>query len=238
VEVLVASAAKGNKVLQPFLCVTFIRPVMNVQFNVVTPAQAAAIPVSTMYLLLQDCSLLRLPALRVGLTAIVGKEGLLAKVVQASLIFGMSSPLCDARLAEEIGKVVADLVLTKNFQGAMHPEQMLTIHRLQLRPAIQAIEGHHGLRVHKIAHVADASKRGFGKPPGLYVLPKPKQRQQDFEVVAIVQIQSPPDRQLHEVTQRVPAVLGYLLATRPCLFSMGNEVEVLAEGFALIPPRD
>ena len=30
VEVLVASVAKGNKVLQPFLCVGFIRTVMNV----------------------------------------------------------------------------------------------------------------------------------------------------------------------------------------------------------------
>jgi hypothetical protein len=30
VEVLVASAAKGNKVLEPFLCVRFIRPMMNV----------------------------------------------------------------------------------------------------------------------------------------------------------------------------------------------------------------
>jgi hypothetical protein len=30
VEVLVASAAKGNEVLQPFLRVRFVRPVMNV----------------------------------------------------------------------------------------------------------------------------------------------------------------------------------------------------------------
>jgi len=38
------------------------------------------------------------------------------------------------------------------------------------------------------------------------------------------------------VAKRFLVVLGYLLASRPNLFSMGNEVEILAEGIALIPP--
>jgi len=74
-----------------------------------------------MDLLLQDRPLLRLPALRVGPPAIFGKEGLLAKVVQAALVFGVRDPLGDARLAEKIGKVVTVLVPSKSVQAVLHP---------------------------------------------------------------------------------------------------------------------
>jgi hypothetical protein len=149
-----------------------------------------------------------LPALCIGSAAIVGKEGLLAKVVKATLIFGVIGPLCDARLAEEIvGGIVAP-VPAISLLAAMHPPIMLNVHRLQLCLTIQAIKGHHGLRFHKITYVADAHKGGFGQPPGIYILPKPKQRQQDLEVVAIVQIQSPPDRQLYEVAKVVLVICG------------------------------
>jgi hypothetical protein len=104
-----------------------------------------------------------LSALRVGPPAIFGKESLLAKVVQVALVLGVIDPLCDARLAKEIGKIVADLLVpTKDFQAVMHSEQMATVHRLQFCPAIHAIERHHGLRFDEIAYVTDAHKGGFG----------------------------------------------------------------------------
>jgi hypothetical protein len=99
-----------------------------------------------MHLLLQDRPLLRFPALRIGPTAIVGKEGLLAKVIQAALIFSMSVPMRDARLAKEVGEVIVVLVPAKSVQAVMHPQQVPTVHGLQTCPAIEAIEGHHGLR--------------------------------------------------------------------------------------------
>ena len=71
----------------------------------------------------------------------------MSEIVQAALIFGVIGPLCDARLAEQINKVVAALVLAKGFQAVMHPQQMPTVHGVQLCPAIQAVEGDHGLRV-------------------------------------------------------------------------------------------
>ena len=89
----------------------------------------------------------------------------MSEIVQATLIFGVIGPLCNARLAEEIDKVLTVLVLTKHFQAAMYAQQMPTVHRLQLFPAIQAIEDHHRLRFHKIAYVADAHKGCFGQPP-------------------------------------------------------------------------
>ena len=128
-----------------------------------------------MYLPLEDRPLLRLPALRVGPTAIVGKEGLLAKIVQAALIFGMSGPVRGARLAEEIRGWIVALVLAMCLLAVMHPKQMPTVHGLQPYPAIRAIEGHHGLRVNEIAYVADAHKGGFGQPPRIYIFRKPKQ---------------------------------------------------------------
>src|SRR5829696_537481 len=155
-----------------------------------------------MDLLLQDRPLLRLPALRVGPPAIFGKEGLLAKFVQAALVFGVIGPLHDTRPAEEIGGWITSISAI-SLLAVVHPYLMLTVHGPQLCPTIQAIEGLDGLRVDKIAYVADAPVGGFGQPPGIYILPQPKQRQQDFEVVAIVQIQSPPDRQLHEVAKVV-----------------------------------
>src|SRR5829696_4921332 len=124
-----------------------------------------------MYLLLQDRPLLSLPALRVGPTAIVGKEGLLPETVQASLLFGMSGPLRDARLAEEIGGGIVALAPAMSLLAVMHPQQMPAVHRLQLYPAIQAVEEHHGLRFHEIAYVADALEGCFGQPPGVYVFP-------------------------------------------------------------------
>jgi hypothetical protein len=133
---------------------------------------------------------------------------LLAKIVQVALLFSVIVPMCDAPLAQEIAELVAALAPVMSLQAVMHPQQMPTIHRLQLYSAIQAIEGHHGLRFDKIAYVADAPVGGFGQPPGIYILPMPKQRHQDVEVVAIIQIQSPPDSQLHEVAERVLVICG------------------------------
>jgi hypothetical protein len=121
-EVLVASAAKGDKVLQPFLCIGFIRPVVNVLLNAIASTKAAAIAVSTMYLFLEDRPLFRLPTLRVGPPAIVGKKGLLAKIVQAALLFGVLGPLHRTRLAEKISKVVAAHTPTKSPEAVMHPQ--------------------------------------------------------------------------------------------------------------------
>jgi hypothetical protein len=70
-----------------------------------------------MYLFLEDRPLLRLPALRVGSTAIFGKEGLLAKIIQATLFLGVIGHLCDARLAEEIGEVILALVPCEGRSG-------------------------------------------------------------------------------------------------------------------------
>jgi hypothetical protein len=186
-----------------------------------------------MYLPLEDRPLLRLPALRVGPTTIVGKESLLPMIVQATLIFGVIGPLRDARLAEEIGGGIAALVPAMSLLAVIHPQQVPTVHGRQFCPAIRAIEGYHGLRFHKIAYVADASKRGFGQPSGINGVPEPKQRQQDFEEIGV--IQGFPDRQLHEVVKGVPIVLGYPLDTGPGLFSMGNEVEAFTKGVILIP---
>ena len=207
---------------------------MNVYLNVIAPTQAAAIAVSTMYLPFQDRPLPRLPAVRVGPCAIVGKEGLLAKVVQASLLLGVISPLRDARLAEEIGELVAALVLAKGFQAVMHPEQVPTVYGFQLCPAIEAIEGNHRLRVHKITYVADSHKGGLGQPSRVYRLPKPQEGHQGFEEIGIVQCF--PDRQLYEVPQRVPVVLPYLLGPLPEHFIVGHEMKLFPEGITLIPP--
>src|SRR5215207_2629690 len=136
---------------------------------------------------LEDRPLFRLSALRIGPTAIVGKEGLLPKLVQASLLFAVIGPLCDAPLAQEIAEVVAALAPVMRLQAVMHPQQMPTVHGLQLYSAIEAIECHHRFRFRKIAYVADAPVGGFGQPPGIYILPIPKQRQQDFEEIGVVQ---------------------------------------------------
>src|SRR5215203_7370738 len=99
-----------------------------------------------MDLFLEDHPLLRLPALLVGPTAIVGKEGFLPEIIQAALLFSISGPLCDARLAEEIRGGIVALVSAMSLLAVMHQLQMPTVHGLQLYPAIQTIEGHHGLR--------------------------------------------------------------------------------------------
>src|SRR5215208_4473558 len=119
-----------------------------------------------MHLLLEYRPLLSLSALCIGPPAIVGKERLLTKIVQATLTFGMDFSLCKARLAEQLSEVVVALVPAMGLQAVMHPQQMPTVHGLQLCSAIQAIEEHHRLRFHNIAYVADAPKGGFGQPAG------------------------------------------------------------------------
>jgi hypothetical protein len=116
----------------------------------------------------------------------------------------------------------------------MHSEQMLPVHGLQLRPAIEAIEDHYWLRVHKIAHVADAHKGGFGQPSWVNGIPEPEQGQQDFEEIGVVQ--GLPDSQLHEVPQRVQVVLPYLLSPLPEHFIVGHKVKLFSERIILIPP--
>jgi len=130
-----------------------------------------------MDLLLEYRPLPCLSALCIGPPAIFGKDSLLPEVIQATLIFGVISPLRDARLAQEFGEVVAVLVLAMGFQAVMHSDQMLQVHGLQLHPAIQAIEDHYWLRVHKIAYFADAHKGGFGQPSWVNGVPEPKQGQ-------------------------------------------------------------
>jgi hypothetical protein len=93
-----------------------------------------------MNLFLENRPLSRLPALRIGPAAIVGKEGLLPKLVQASLHFGVIGPLCDARLAEQIGGRVAP-ISTISLLAVVDPYLMIPVHWPQLNPAIQAIEG-------------------------------------------------------------------------------------------------
>src|SRR5215213_11966573 len=105
---------------------------------------------------------------------------------------------------------------------------MLAVQGLQLYPAIQAIEGHHGLRVYMIAYVADAHKGGFGQPSWVDGVPEPKQGQQDVEEIGVVQ--GLPDSQLYEVPQRVLVVLPYLLSPLPEHFIVGHEVKPFPEG--------
>ena len=72
-----------------------------------------------MYLFLEDRPLLSLSALCVGPTAILGNEGLLTKIVQAALIFGVIGPLRDTRLAEEIAEVLAALAPAMSLQAVV-----------------------------------------------------------------------------------------------------------------------
>ena len=56
----------------------------------------------------------------------------MAKIVQAALVFGVIGSLRDAPLAEQIGEVIVAQFPAKVVQAAMHPEQMPTVHGLQL----------------------------------------------------------------------------------------------------------
>jgi hypothetical protein len=72
--VLVACAAQCYEVFKPFLGVVRVGAMVYVQRSVVAATQAAAVPVSTVYLPLEHRPLLRLPALRVRLPTILGED--------------------------------------------------------------------------------------------------------------------------------------------------------------------
>lgn len=93
VEAPMTFATEGYEVLKPLFSIVLISAVVHVKRALPVAAQTATIPVSTVYLPLELRPLPRLSALRVWPLAILSEEGLLPKVVQAALVFGVIYPL-------------------------------------------------------------------------------------------------------------------------------------------------
>lgn len=85
----------------------------------------------------------------------------------------------------------------KGFQAVVHPYQVPPAAGLQMRPAVQAVEGHYGLRLREVSHVADTHEARLRHPPVVYIFHVPQDGYDDPEEVWI--LPRLPDKKLHMV---------------------------------------